>query len=232
MFLSLLASVPNPFDFADIFRNIKSRWYVYVVVAVIIALLLSLVFINKKERNKLTSTQKIVYTAVLSALCFLANLLTVKINDLWQVSLVATFGFISGYLLGSGLGFVCSFLGDFICAIVAPTGVFSPVLCLGTGLMGFIPGLIFERFKVNDYLKLIISYISVFILSSIFVNTLGLVLLYGFPIETYIVRIPTSLLTIVVNCVISITFIPLFPRILPKGKFFIEENLVDKEESE
>ena len=222
MFNNLLAGIPNPFDIADIFRNIKSRWYVYLVVAIVIALLLVFVFVKKKERNKLTPTQKIVYTAVLTVLCFLSNYLTIKVSDVWQISLVATAGFIAGYLMGSGLGFVCAFLGDFICGIVAPLGVYSPVLGLGTGLMAFIPGLIFERFKFNDYAKLVVSYLAVFILASLFVNTLGLVLLYGFPMDVYIARLPSALLTLVINLAVSIIFIPLFPRILPKDKFYIE----------
>ena len=223
IFSNLLASTPAPFDIPQIFRNFVSRWYVYLVFAVALAILICFVIFQKKKRNNLNSTQKLVYTSIMSALCFIGNYFTFNASEVLQISFVATFGFIAGYCLGSGLGFTAAFLGDLICGIVAPRGVYSPIIGLGTGLMAFIPGVIFERFNFNGYFQTIISYIAVFIISTFFVNTLGLVLLYGFPIEVYIAELPIKLLTTAINCAVSLAFIPLFPRILPKDKFFVNK---------
>ena len=219
-FVNLLTSkIPQPFDFADIFRNIKARWYVYVIVAFIVLVVLVFTFLKKKSRNKLSNTQKVVYTAMMTALCFLANYLTISISEMFQISLILSVGFVSGYILGAGLGFVSAFIGDFICAIIKPTGVYSPIINLGSGLMGFIPGLLFERVKINAYINTAISTITVFIVSSVLVNTIGLCVLYGFPMEIYIVRLPITAISTVVNGVVCFGLISILPRILPKDKF-------------
>ena len=218
---NLLAGIPNPFDISDIFRNIKSRWYVYVVVAVALLLIIVFAVLKKKRRNNLSNTQKVVYTSMMSVLCFLANYFTIPVSELFQISFIATAGFISGYILGSGLGFASAFIGDFICAIVRPTGVYSPIINLGSGLTGFVPGLIFERTKLNDYVKTVIIIITVFIVSSLLVNTIGLCLLYGFPMEIYIARLPSTSIATLVNGCLCFALISILPRILPKNKFNI-----------
>lgn len=219
-FSLMLASTPKPFDIADIFRNIGTRWYVYVVIFVTTALLLALVLIKGKKRNNLTNTQKLVYTAIFSALAFLANYLTIKVSNEIQISLIATVGFVAGYLLGPSLGFVSAFMGDLICGIVAPLGVYSPVIGLGSALMGFIPGVIFSRFKFNNYAKVAISYVLVFIIASFFVNNVGLALLYGWTIDvTILTRLPFILIGTAVNCAVSYALLPVLNRVLPKNKF-------------
>lgn len=230
---NLLAGIPKPFDIADIFRNIRSRWYVYVVVAVALLLIIVFALLKKKQRNNLSNTQKVVYTAMMSALCFVANYFTISVSEIFQISFIATAGFISGYILGSGLGFASAFIGDFICAIVRPTGVYSPVINLGSGLMGFISGLIFERTRLNEYVKTAIVIITVFIVSSLLVNTIGLCLLYGFPMEIYIARLPSTAIATSVNGGLCFALVSILPRILPKDKFgTICSNLKNKENSD
>ena len=226
-FSFLLASTPKPFDIPDIFRNIASRWYVYVVIIAVTVLLLTLILIKGKKRNNLTSTQKLVYTAVFSALAFLANYLTIKVSNEIQISLIATVGFVAGYLLGPSLGFTSAFLGDLICGIVAPLGVYSPVIGLGSALMGFIPGVMFTRLKFNDYINLAISYVAVFIIASFFVNNVGLALLYGWTIDiTIITRLPFMLIGTLANVIISYALLPVLNRTLPKDKFpFVKKQV-------
>ena len=220
-FSFLLAGIPAPFDFADIFRNIGSRWYVYVVVGVARLLLLTYFILKKHKRNTLSYTQKIVYTAILCALSFVANYFTIKVSDLFQISLVATVAFISGFIMGSCWGFVAAFLGDFICGIVAPLGVYSPLIGLGNGLFAFIPGLIFERFNWNDDLKVLISFVASFIIVSFAVNTLGLALLYGFNFEDLFVQLPVKFLSHLLNGIVCLLIVPVLKRVLPKDKFSV-----------
>lgn len=208
-----------PFDFKGIFGNFTKRWYYYLALFIAVILIAVYSFTIKKKRCNLSKTQKIVYTAMFSALSFIANYFTIKVSDALQLSLVATVGFFAGYMLGAGLGFTASFMGDLICGIIAPFGAYSPIIGIGSGLWGFVPGIIFNSFKGNDYVKAIISFIVCFILNSFLVNTLGLSLMYGLSFESLLALLPYKLISVVVNAVICILFIPVTYRVLPKDKF-------------
>lgn len=209
----------NAFDFAGIFGNILKRWYYYVALFIVIALIVFYALRRKRKRNGFSDTQKIVYTAFFSALSFVANYFTIKVSDLFQISFVATAGFLSGYLLGGGLGFAASFIGDLICSIVAPLGPYSPIIGIGTGLWGFVPGVIFDCFNGNRYVKTVISFVVCFFLNSFVVNTLGLSLMYGMSFGSLLVSLPWKFLAVAVNCVICVLFMEILPKILPKDKF-------------
>ena len=217
---NLLASV-TAFDFAKIFGNLQKRWYYYLALFVVIAIIVVVTLLQKNRRNNLSSTQKIVYTAVMSALCFLANYYTIKVSDVLQISLVATVGFLSGYMLGSGLGFASAFIGDLICGIVAPFGAYNPIIGIGTGLWGFIPGVLFNNLRINQIITAIISFILCFIFNSFLVNTLGLSLMYSMTFESLLVLLPTKLLVVAINAVISILLMLTLRKILPKHKFHL-----------
>ena len=217
---NLLVSV-TAFDFAGIFGNLQKRWYYYLALFVVIAIIVVVTLLQKNRRNNLSPTQKIVYTAVMSALCFLANYYTIKVSDVLQISLVATVGFLSGYMLGSGLGFASAFIGDLICGIVAPFGAYNPIIGIGTGLWGFIPGVLFNNLRINQIITAIISFILCFIFNSFLVNTLGLSLMYSMTFESLLVLLPTKLLVVAINAVISILLMLTLRKILPKHKFHL-----------
>jgi ECF transporter S component (folate family) len=216
----------NSFNFAYLFKNIKTRWYFYVIgICLIILVVASIFFVNKKgKRNNLSNTQKVVYTAILSTLCFVGNSITIPVSAVFQISFIALFGFISGYVLGAGLGFVAAFIGDFLCAIMLPTGPYSPIINVGTALWGYIPGVIFVVLKVNDNIKILISFALGFILNSFAVNTFGLSLMYSIPFDTLILTLPIKLAIVVINCFISFGVLSVLKRILPKDKFLIDYN--------
>ncbi len=209
----------NAFDFAGIFGNFLKRWYYYVALFIVIALIVFYALKRKRKRNGLSDTQKIVYTAIFSALSFVANYFTVKVSDVLQISFVATTGFLAGYLLGGGLGFAASFIGDLICGIVAPFGAYNPIIGIGTGLWGFVPGVIFDCFNGNRCVKTVISFVVCFFLNSFVVNTLGLSLMYGMNFSSLLILLPWKFLAVAVNGVICIVLTEVLSRILPKDKF-------------
>lgn len=210
---------PAPFDFSAIFGNVVKRWYYYLALVVFLVLVIVISLTKKKERNNLSKTQRLVYASILSALAFLANYFTIKANDLFQISFVSTVGFLAGYLLGAGLGFASSFIGDFICGIVMPFGAYNPIIGIGTGLWGFIPGIIFTHFKGNDYVKTVVSFIICFVLNSFAVNTFGLSMMYSMSFESLMILLPGKLAVVIGNAVICTLLIGVMPRILPKDKF-------------
>ena len=221
--LNFLLLKVQAFDFAGIFSNISKRWYFYLVLGVVLFLLTGYAFFSKKKRNNLSATQRLVYVAVLSALAFVANSSfgTIHISDGLQISLVATVGFIAGYLLGPVDGFAVSFIGDFICGIVMPFGAYNPIIGIGTGLWGFVPGVIFKYFKGNDIVKAIISFAICFILNSFAINTFGLSVMYSMSFESLLVLLPIKLATVVINAVVSCLLVVALKKVLPKSKFNI-----------
>lgn len=213
----------NAFDFGAIFKTVVTRWYYYLFLGVFLAaLVLFFVFKKLPERNNLTKTQKISYASVLTALCVLANLFDVKVSDALQLSFVATTGFLAGYLLGGGYGFAVCFLGDLIGAIINPHGAYNPVIGVGTGLWGLVPGLVFTSCRGNGQLKLLISFAICSVLVSGLVNTFGIYLMYGLGKKTfaaYLVDYPIKLISAAANYVVSAALLAVLPKILPKNKF-------------
>lgn len=219
-----------PFDFGAIFGNLAKRWYYYLILVVAIALIVVFAFFKKQNRNTLSNTQKLVYTAIFSALSFVANYFTIKVSDAFQISLVATVGFLAGYTLGAGLGFTAAFVGDLICGIVAPLGAYNPIIGIGTGLWGFIPGVIFSCVKLPDYANTIISFILGFILNSFAINTFGLSVMYTMTFESLLVLLPFKLAVVAINTVLCVVLAQVLKRVMPKNRFtFVKEKKKEEE---
>lgn len=225
----------DAFDMGAIFKTVVTKWYYYVIFAVFIALLVLFLTLKKRpERNALNKTGRIAYTAVLTALCVIANVFDIKVSDAFQISLVATVGFVSGYLLGGGYGFAACFIGDLIGAIINPHGAYNPIVGIGTGLWGLIPGLVFSFPKGNKYLKLAISFVICSVVISGFVNTLGIYLMYGLGKKDFLAYLslyPLKLAVAAVNFALSAALLAVLPRVLPKDKFFLTEQAKNKTES-
>lgn len=214
---------PSAFDFSAIFGNFLSKWYYYMTLAIFIVIMSAILLIKKPPtRNNLTKTQKLVYTAILSALSFVANYFTIKISDGLQISFVSAVGFLAGYLLGGGLGFVASFTGDLICGIVAPLGAYNAIIGIGSGLWGLIPGVIFSYFKGGDHIKTIISFIISFVVISFAVNTYGLSLMYSMTFKSLLTLLPLKLLSLAANGALCVILVSILPRVLPKEKFNLQ----------
>ncbi len=214
------------FNFAYIFKSIVSKWYLYLALALIIIAVIIFVCIKKTpKRNNLTSTQKLAYISMLSALSVAVNMLQIS-TPFAQLSFVATVCFVAGVLLGPIEGFAVAFIGDLIAAIVAPMGVYSPIIGLATGLFGLVPGIIFAYFKGKYWIKGIVSFIITFILSSILLNTIGLSLIYPkyYVLTERLALLPLTLTFHALNGAFSILAIKLLSRVLPKDKFFMDKK--------
>ena len=211
------------FNFVYIFKSIVTKWYLYLALAlVIIGVALFACLVKQPKRNNLTRTQKIAYISMLSALSVAVNVLQIP-TPLAQLSLVATVCFLAGVLLGPVEGFAVALIGDLIAGIVAPLGVYSPIIGIGTSLFGLVPGVIFAFFKGKDVVKAIISFSITFVLSSFVLNTIGLCLIYPkyYVLTERLLLLPITLLFHALNCVISVLLLRTLKRVLPKGKFEI-----------
>lgn len=160
----------------------------------------------------------------------MANFFTIKASDVLQISFVSLVGFVSGYTLGAILGFTASFIGDLICGIVAPFGAYNPIIGIGSGLWGLIPGVVFSfgnrfpKFRFKEYILTIISFLFGFICNSFAVNTFGLSVMYSMTFDSLMILLPWKLLVVLGNAIVSMFIVAFLRRILPKDKFFFEEE--------
>lgn len=213
--------IDKAFKFSYIFKSIVSRWYLYLALVLIVVAVIVFICIKKPpKRNNLSKTQKIAYISMLTALSVVVNVLQIS-TSFAQLSFVATICFVAGVLLGPIEGFSVAFIGDLIAAIVAPMGIYSPIIGLATGLFGLVPGIVFAYFRGNIWVKTIISFIVTFVLSSLLLNTIGLSLIYTkvYVLTERLALLPFTLLFHTINCVLSVFIIKLLKRVLPKDKF-------------
>lgn len=178
VFSLFLAEPPKSFDVAEIFSNVITSWYFYLILAVFIAGVFVLTaFVKPKFAVKATGARKIAYLAALIALSFIANAFSIGPN-LWQISFLPLVAFIAGFILGPSDGFVVGFLGDLIAGIIAPKGVYNPLIGVSSGLYGLIPGLLFGYSDKKQYLKIVISYVLAYVFCSLLLNTVATYLMY------------------------------------------------------
>lgn len=218
----------DAFDFQSIFKTVVTRWYYYVALLAFLIVLFSFLFFKKQPaKNNLKKTQKIAYVSVFAALSVVANIYSIPISDEFQISLVGTVGFVAGYTLGGGYGFAVCFIGDLIAAIVHPFGPYNPIIGIGTGLWGLIPGVAFTFFRGNDYVKTAISFILGFLLVSAGINLVGFCLMYPsrYTFAALLPTLPLKLAVVAVNAAICFALVSAMPRIVPQAKFrFSDEN--------
>ena len=220
----LLASEVKSFNILQIFANIVTQWYYYLILLAIIGLVVLLcVLYPPKHTVKLEGSKKIAVTAMLVALSFIANTLAFGTN-LWKFSFVPTVSFIAGVLLGPGGGFTVGFLGDLIAGIIAPQGVYNPIIAIASSLWGFIPGVIFGYFRKHFILNTVINYVIGFIVCSLFLNTSATYFMYlssstKYPtLISYVSYriIPTLITVFVINTTLSALLYPIINKIFPR----------------
>ena len=227
--MSKLLSGITSFDFAGIFSNVLTRWYYYVaLLVVLVGFLLFFLLKKKSKRHNLSKTQTLVYAAILTSLCAVANMVTwwVYIPARCAVSFVAIPCFIAGYLLGAKEGFVVGFVGDLIQCIILPAGAYIPLIGIATGLWGFIPGIIFDNFRGKTIVKTIISFAICFVVCSCCLTTLGnwlYVVLDMNSTTTFWVYLGArawfQAVVCVANCIICVSLALIFKKVLPKDRF-------------
>ncbi|MBQ3495798.1 MAG: folate family ECF transporter S component [Clostridia bacterium] len=219
-----LANKIGAFSILEIFANIVTEWYYYLVLFGIIGLVVLLcVLYPPKHTVKLEGSKKIAVTAMLVALAFIANV-GASGPDLWKFSFVPTVSFIAGLVLGPGGGFTVGFLGDLIAGIIAPQGPYNPIIAIASSLWGFIPGVIFGYFRKHFILNTVISYVIGFIVCSLFLNTSATYFMYSsistkYPtLISYVSYriIPTLITAFVINTPLSILLYPIINKIFPR----------------
>lgn len=163
---------------------------------------------NTKKDVAIKTTVRITYTALLTALATVFNIVTFYPVKYFSLSFTAIPCFIAGIMLGPISGFTVGFLGDFIGFLIAPPGPYMPMVGIASGLMGFIPGMVFLLFKFHPHLKIFISYILCLIICTAGLNTLNIWLVYSAGKTTFLsylsLRLPFQVAVTVINMVLTI----------------------------
>ncbi len=160
-----------------------------------------------KKEKVIKATKRIAYTAVLTALATVFNIITFFPVRYCSLSFTAIPCFIAGVVLGPVSGFAVGFLGDLLGHLILPQGAYMPLIGISSGLFGLIPGIIFLLFNGRDYVKIFVSFLICLIVCTIFLNTYNLWLVYSKGTKsfwTYLgLRLPFQVLVSAVNCFLT-----------------------------
>lgn len=123
------------------------------------------------------STKKIATMGILTAASVLLNIYSIP-TPTFSISFTYIPLFISGALLGPFAGLGVGLIGD-ILGVFIRGDAFNPLIWVSTGLIGFISGIVFKFSSLNDYIKILISFLLVYVICTIALNTTALWLMFG-----------------------------------------------------
>ncbi len=158
--------------------------------------------------SKHNTTQKITYTAVLSALSVVANIFSVQILG---SSNYLSFAYIPAYLAGIYLGVwaggMVGLVGDVLGCLIMPQGAWNAIITLSSMLLGVIPALVYRltAHRCRNIYKLLLSLLLTTIICTSGLGTLGLWLMYGNGKVFWVyllARLPFQLVMVAVNGII------------------------------
>lgn len=127
----------------------------------------------------MNKTHKIAFTAVLSALSVVANLISITLSGSNYLSFTFVPTFVAGIYFGVGPAAIVGFVGDLIAGIIAPKGAYNLLIALASTLMGVIAALVYKLPKLSPLIKLLLSLVICTVVCSAGLNTYALWLLYG-----------------------------------------------------
>ncbi len=171
---------------------------------------------------KTSKTQRLTYTAVLSALSVVANIFSVQILGTTNyLSFAYIPAYIAGIYLGVWAGGMVGLVGDVLGCLIMPQGAWNIIITLSSMLLGVIPALVYKYApkSFNNIVKLILSLVLTALICTSGLGTLGLYLMYGNGKGYWIYlvgRLPFQLAMVVVNGILLqiIQSSKLLPRLL------------------
>ena len=174
--------------------------------------------------TKKRASQKIAYTAVVTAFVVVANMFfEFKLAET-QFSLTIFVSAIAGILIGPLLGFAACFLGDLVGFLYHSGGfAYLPWIGISLGTIAFLSGIIVGGLKARQswflYVKLALVCVLTFLLCTVAINTTAFWLLYSkVDYWTYLVSrlfIQGQIWNSLVNYVLLFIAVPVLNRIKP-----------------
>lgn len=171
-----------------------------------------------------STTKRIAYIAVMSALCVICNMFfEFKLADT-QFSLTIFFSAFTGVLLGPIFGFMAAFLGDLVGFLYNSGGfMYMPWIGLSMGLTATFAGLIMNapifKFKGSKYVKVALVCVATFVVCTVGINTTAFWIIYNtkkVPFFAYLVTrmfIQGQIWNSIVNYALLFVAVPVFDKI-------------------
>lgn len=171
------------------------------------------------------STKKIAYTALLSAAAVVLNIFSLPIMDnSIKISFTYIICFVAGAFLGPFAGLLTGLVGDILGMLIAPTGgPWVPLITVSSAFLGLIPGIIFKLNGIKPLIKILISYVLVFLICTAGLTSLGIYTMFiaktGKTFWVFLIgRLPAQSIIVAVNAVLSlIIYYPLKLTVFKKG---------------
>lgn len=168
----------------------------------------------------MTKTKLIAFTALFCAISVLLNstFLSFTLTASQKVSFTLAWSFLAGVALGPWCGFAVGFLGDLLGSLVfGEGGAYLPLIGIGAGLAGMIPGILFRIRRGNVYVKAAISLVLVFVICTAGFNSLGIYLAFIRGKNTFfawmIARLPLQAAVTGINFAVEILLSLLLARV-------------------
>ena len=162
----------------------------------------------------LPAAKKIAYLAVFTAIAVAVNAVSVDVTPVFKLTFTYTVGFLSGCLFGPVGGFAVMFLGDAVGGFIAGF-VPNPIIGVGTGLLGLIPGAVVPYLKCSFVVRLILSFALCAVLCTMGINAYGTFLFVASKYTSYwaylVTRLP-QLAVALVNAFLSYFAVKLLNR--------------------
>ncbi len=187
----------------------------------------------KSSKTKHLPVKTICYCAVLMALSVVTNVFTVYFNFSGSnaLSFTYTVTFLAGAFFGPFAGFIVGAGGDFLGWLIHPQGAFNPFITLTSGLLGFLPGIVFmvakiivKKEKTFNKLLTVFTVISFVLTWAICTNLNTVIFFYSYIYGKstkysalgvyYIYRIPFQTLFWAVNLALSLALVYPFKKIV------------------
>lgn len=174
----------------------------------------------KLKRKYNIPTIKIAYIAVLVALNVALSAVSPRIGTL-KITVTYTLCFLAGYFFGPLVGIAVGGIGDLLGTLINGN-VPNPIILLASCLLGAIPGLVrYIRIrklgKFEWIFHLVISFLTCFIICTLFINSYALYLLglsKGASFWAYLgIRAASQSPITAINFALSILITPVFAKI-------------------
>ena len=162
----------------------------------------------------LPAAKKIAYLAVFTAIAVAVNAISIDISPVFKLTFTYVVGFLSGSLFGPIGGFAVMFLGDAVGGFIAGF-VPNPIIGIGTGLIGLIPGAIVPYIKCNFVVRLVLSFFLCALICTLGINAYGTYMFVASKYSSYWVYLATrlpQLAVVFVNAFLSYFAVKLLNR--------------------
>lgn len=173
------------------------------------------------KKKRYFTAQKIAYLAVFVALNVVVGIFSPRLGTL-KITLTYTVCFLAGYFFGPIAGGLVGGLGDVIGCFVGGGYAPNPVILCASVLIGVIPGLTsYIKIKklggAKPYVNIAISYILVYVVCTLFINTYALYLMGLSKGQTFFaymgVRAVTQTPVTAINIGLTFLIYPVFSKI-------------------